>query len=452
MSVLFNLGRKFIESLNATKPATGQYYRFTPDVCVPPGNIKLVHYNDTRALIEWNNLKGIAEYEFALSNEDIPPSAATTTSQKKANFDGLIPNTTYYFYLRSKCGGEWSRIKFNTSDTHILPYQEGFENAVDNLLPTSITATNNTASFADIFWQTTDAIAAPEGEHVATNAAPFSNGNSWMFTPSFFLLKDVSYTIKYKVSTNGGKNKLLVKYGRKAGEDSMVYSIIDETALSNTSYKVKQATITPTASGNYIIGFGYATDVNDNMIYLDDVSLKQNTSSNAIPFAAVLQPSGQAKLSWQYYPQEDITFILERSTDGIQFKEFGRMQHRKQNTNAFEFYDRKPNNGITYYRVSILMPNGATQSSNKDAIQIQEQVSTALYPNPSSREVFVKMQHTEGIQIRLFDLSGQEVQVSVQNISPQLLKIIPIQPLPPGVYMVHTISSTQTIVLKWMVL
>lgn len=443
---------RLIESINNTKPATGQYYRFTPTACVPPRNIKIVNYNDTRVLIEWNDLKGISEYEFALSNEDVSPSAATTTTQKKANFDGLIPNTTYYFYLRSNCAGEWSRLKFTTTDTRILPYKEGFENAVDNLLPPSITSTNNNAVFADIFWQTTSAIAAPEGEHVAVNAAPFANGNSWMFTPSFFLLKDVSYTLKFKVSTNGGKNKLLVKYGRRAGEDSMIYSLINDTALSNTSYKVKQATITPAASGNYIIGFGYATAVNENMIYLDDISLKQNTSSNAIPFAAVLNASNEAKLSWQYSANEEITFIIERSTDGIQFKEFGRMQQHKQNTNAFEYYDRKPSSGITYYRVSVMQQNGAIQSSNKDAIQIEQNVSTALYPNPSPKDVFVKMQNTSGIQIRLFDLSGQEVQVRVQNISQQELKIIPLQPLPPGVYMVHIICPTQTIVLKWMVL
>ncbi len=443
---------RFIENNNTTKPSTGQYYRFTPIACVPPGNIKLVNYNDTRALIEWNSIRGVSEYEFALSNEDIPPSAATTTTQKKANFEGLIPNTVYYFYLRSKCGGEWSRLKFSTTDTRILPYKEGFENAVDNLLPPSITSTNNNGVFADIFWQTTDAIAAPEGEHVAANAAPYVNGNSWMFTPSFFLLKDVSYTLKFKVSTNGGKNKLLVKYGRRAGEDSMIYSIINDTALANTSYKVKQANITPTVSGNYIIGFGYTTDVNEHMIYVDDISLKQDIVSNAIPFAAVLNASGEAKLSWQYNAEEDITFILERSTDGIQFKEFGRMQQRKQNANSFEFYDRKPSSGITYYRVSVKQPNGDTKSSNKDAIQIQQIVSTALYPNPSPRDVFVKIQNTEGIQIRLFDLTGQEVQVRVQNISQQELKIIPVQPLPPGMYMVHIIGSTQTVVLKWMVL
>lgn len=443
---------RLTESLNNIKPTTGQYYRFSPADCIPPGNIHLINYNDTRASITWNKLRGISEYEFALSNEDVPPNAATATTQTRANFEGLIPHTTYYFYLRSKCGNDWSRLKFTTSDKRILPFEEGFETAVDNLLPVTLTTSKNKDVFGDIYWQTTDAVAAPEGSHVAVNAAPFNTGDSWMFTPSFFFKKDISYTLKFRVSTNGGKNRLFVKYGRRAGADSMIFNIYSDSNLSNTSYKLKQATITPASSGNYIIGFGYQNDVNDNMIYLDDITVQENTTTSPIPFTANLHTTGEAKLSWQYNTDEDVTFILERSKDGNQFKEFGRMQQRRQGAQAFEYWDRKPSPGITYYRVSVLNNTGSVISSNKDAIQIQDNISTVLYPNPSPRDVFVKMQNTAGITIRVFNLSGYEVSVRIQNISPQELKIIPMQALPPGVYMVHIISNTQTIILKWMVL
>lgn len=443
---------RFTETLNNSKPPTGQYYRFSPSDCMPPGNIQLINYNDTRAGFSWNKLRGISEYEFALSTEDLPPNAATTTTQSRANFEGLIQNTTYYFYLKSKCGTEWSRLKFITSDKRILPFEEGFETAVDNMLPITLTAPDNNNSFGDIYWQTTNAIVAPEGSHIAVNAAPFNTGNSWMFTPSFFLKKDVSYSLKFRVSTNGGKNRLYVKYGRRAGADSMIYNIYTDTAVSNTSYKLKQGTITPAVSGNYIIGFGYLNDVNDNMIYLDDISIEENATNSPIPFAANLSTTGEAKLSWQYNTDEEVTFILERSRDGNQFKEFGRMQYRKQSAQAFEYWDRRPSSGITYYRVSVLTNTGSVISSNKDAIQIQENISTILYPNPSSRDVYIKMQNNAGMSIRVFDLAGNEIPVRTQNISSQEMKITPQKPLPPGVYMVHVISNTQTIVLKWMII
>lgn len=443
---------RLIESFNNTKPATGQFYRFSPLACVPPDNIHLMHYNDTRASIDWNALRGVSEYEFALSNEDVAPNASTITAQTKAVFDGLIPNTTYYFYLRSKCGTAWSRLKFTTADKLILPFEEGFETAVDNMLPATLTSSNNKDAFADIYWQTTDAIAAPEGSHVSVNAAPFSNTDSWMFTPSFFFKQGISYTLKFRVSSNGGKNKLFVKYGRRAGADSMIFDIFTDSNLSNTTYRLKQATITPAVSGNYIIGFAYRNDVNDNMLYLDDISIKENVTASPIPFAANLSANDEAKLSWQYATEEDVTFILERSKDGNQFKEFGRMEHRKQSTQNFEYWDRKPAPGVTYYRVSVMTNTGNVISSNKDAVQIGEDVATMLYPNPSPRDVFVKMQNTTGISIRVFNLAGNEVPVRIQNVSPQELKIIPTQALQPGVYMVHISNSTQTIVLKWIVL
>lgn len=448
------IANRIIETDNIdAKPVTGQLYRFTPENCLPPGTISLVSFNDTKATIKWNALKGISEYEFALSNEDVPPFAATSTSVTKASFDGLSPATTYYFYLRSKCGTNWRRLKFTTAATGLLPFKEGFENTIDNLLPEEFSAVHGNNDFGDVYWQTTNAVNAASGGHVALNAAPFFNNNSWMYTPSFFLTKDKSYTLLFKVSTNGGNNSLEVKYGRYAGVDSMIYRLFKDTALSNTSYKQKQVTIRPENSGTYIIGFGYNNPVNNNMVYVDDISIKENITiaSTVLPLYAKLTETKEAALSWQYTADAAAQFIIERSIDGIQFKEFGRMSVAQTSQNKFEFADRKPLKGISYYRVKVIQKNGDSLSSNYEAIYLKEEISTILYPNPSAKDVFVRTRNTAGKSVQVFDLSGKEIQVVANTISDQEIKIRALSNLMPGIYLVHIIGTDETLVLKWMI-
>jgi hypothetical protein len=443
---------RFKETKLETKPSTGQVFRFTPENCIPPADIALVQYNEARATISWNKIKSVSEYEYALSTEDITPFATTTTTGSRSTFDGLNPGTDYYFYLKSGCGNSWSRFKFTTPVKQKLPYAESFENATDNLLPKGITATHQQYAFADAFWQVTDVISAPDGEHVAINAAPFSAANSWMFTPSLPLVQGNTYTLKFKVSTTGGKHAYQIRYGRRAGADSMIYSLLNDTNFSSTTYRTKQVSISPPSTGNYFIGFQYYTDVNDDMFFIDDISVKLNTAA-AIPLTARLNERNETRLQWRYEAVEDLQeFILERSKDGIHFSRLGSLRQPKYSGTDHEYTDLNPNEGWNYYRVTAVNTNNSTSASELAVVELTQSTGYLLYPNPSRKQIFLKIPDSKKVTVKVYSTSGQQISINQEPISPSEIKLIATQPLSAGLYLVHVSTETQTLILKWVVL
>jgi hypothetical protein len=443
---------RFTETKLGTKPNTGQVFRFTPENCMPPADIDLVQYNETRATLSWNKIKSVSDYQYALSTEDIIPFATTTTTSSRSTFDGLTPGTDYYFYLKSGCGNSWSRFKFTTPVKQTLPYAESFENVTDNLLPKGITDTHEQYAFADAFWQVTDAITAADGERLAMNAAPFSAANSWMFTPSFPLIQGNTYTLKFKVSATGGKHAYQIKYGRRAGADSMIYSLLNDTNFSSTSYRTKQVSISPPGTGNYFLGFHYYTDVNDDMFFIDDISVKLNTTA-AIPLTARLNERNETRLQWRYEAVEDLQeFILERSKDGIHFSRLGSLLQPKYSGTDHEYTDLNPNEGWNYYRVTAVNTNNSTSSSELAVVELTQSAGYLLYPNPSRKQIFLKIPDSKKVTVKVYSTSGQQISINQEPISPSEIKLIATQPLSAGLYLVHVSTETQTLILKWVVL
>ena len=440
----------------ATKPISGQVYRFTPDACMPPSGIILASCGTSEANLRWTALQGSNSFQYALSNVDVQPVVGTTGTVTNIKFSSLVPKTDYYFYIKSSCGTLWNKFTFRTTATAELPYTEGFENTLENNIPDNMSSQAYSNDFADIFWQTTDLLPSASGSKAAVNSAPFAVANTWLYTPAINLIANHIYTLSYKNSTTGSSQTLEVKYGTMVGEDSMKNIINLDNAITNTSYQTKSFNFTPVVSGQYLLGFKYKSKVNNDLLLLDDISLNDTgvLPVELVFFKAKLVSDNEVKLTWQTKSEINSShFNIERSKDGINFEIIGKTFSRGGNTETnYEYYDRKPLFDVSYYRLTQVDKDGKPTPSNTESISMKAYYALNLYPNPSSKEVFVKMENTDNVVIRVFSMIGQEMSVKNDVLSKHEIRITPTQTLTAGIYMVSVSSKTETRVLKWLVL
>ena len=365
---------KETETINV-KPRTGQIFRFTPKICMPPSGIILQDYSTSTATIKWTPTQGTSNYEYAISNIDVQPLAGTVSNITSLTFNNLAPNTDYFFFIKNACGNTWKKLSFKTTILAVLPYNESFEDAFDKSLPSNMTAANNSNIFADIFWQTTDLLPPATGMKMAINGSPFTASKSWLFTPSFDFIAGRTYELTYKISATGSAGTMSVKYGRKAGESAMVEAISINSTISNTSYSTNTFTFSPTNSGEHTLGFGYESGINNQLILLDDIALK-------------LLPSAVQSIA---------------------------------------------------------------SERNIHAESREEEFVVILYPNPSEKEVFLKVKKPLETTIKVFTMNGSELSITSQVMNDTEIKIIPNQPINQGIYLVNIITDNETRILKWMV-
>lgn len=97
----------------------------------------------TGASFSWSAVPGALSYEYALQTTATPPANGTSTNLTQYVATGLIPNTVYYFHVRSQCSptnfSAWQTVTFTT----VCP-------ATTNLRATAVTPTTATVSWLPV--------------------------------------------------------------------------------------------------------------------------------------------------------------------------------------------------------------------------------------------------------------------------------------------------------------
>lgn len=128
-------------------------------------------------------------------------------------------------------------------------------------------------------------------------------------------------------------------------------------------------------------------------------------------YNATLQNTGAVKLQWQTASETDNKeFIISRSVDGQQFSAIGKVVSSGNTTtgNNYVFYDKKPINGINYYRLEQQDFDGKiTDLGIRDVNVSLTDNKVEVYPNPTQDIVNVAFVAGVYNQIQLIDISGK---------------------------------------------
>ncbi len=130
-----------------------------------------------------------------------------------------------------------------------------------------------------------------------------------------------------------------------------------------------------------------------------------------LSYNVALQNTGVVKLQWQTTSETDNKeFIISRSVDGQQFNVVGKVASFGNTTmgNNYVFNDKKPVNGINYYRLEQQDFDGKTTDLGVRVLNVSlTDHKVEIYPNPT--QDIVNVAFVAGIyhQIQLIDINGK---------------------------------------------
>ncbi|MEO7313529.1 MAG: hypothetical protein ABIX01_24310 [Chitinophagaceae bacterium] len=106
-------------SFGTISDGAGDYFIQSVFDCQPPP-VSVSTISPTAATAFWNVIFGGSGFEYAVQTTNTAPAGAgTATSNTVVNLNGLIPNTNYYFFIRTNCGdgnfSSWASTNFFTA-------------------------------------------------------------------------------------------------------------------------------------------------------------------------------------------------------------------------------------------------------------------------------------------------------------------------------------------------
>lgn len=199
--------------------------------------------------------------------------------------------------------------------------------------------------------------------------------------------------------------------------------------------------------------------------YLDAASVESTPATYTINTSVVLEATltsfnGAATdagnvLTWTSADEtRNMTFIIDRSTDGISFAPIGQVAATGDNTTvSHSFTDNSPTpNTPAYYRLE--WTDGKGDVAYSDVVTIINSLISGLLdvsPNPFHDQVTarVSLSHAEGVFIRLIDSKGTVLrQARYQGVAGLNTFAIDGSALPPSVYFVQIVLSDKVFVRK----
>jgi methionine-rich copper-binding protein CopC len=193
----------------------------------------------------------------------------------------------------------------------------------------------------------------------------------------------------------------------------------------------------------WIVGSGnrYFTSQN---VKIDGV-----TSDVSLPLAlqnfSVKLSNNNALLSWNTSNELSMKeFVVEKSTDGIRFKNVGIVLAKNEVNNQYEFVDAEKMIAKTYYRLKMINQDGSYKYSHIVLLQsniIQKGIS--VYPNPASNSITISHAvSSKKSTIKIVNAQGKLVQIVFVAANTSNTTIL-VQQLPKGLYMLQLLNDLQ---------
>lgn len=150
-------------------------------------------------------------------------------------------------------------------------------------------------------------------------------------------------------------------------------------------------------------------------------------------FSAQLNSDKTVTVKWKVDEQQDVvSYIVERSTDGINFSQAG-VIFPDLNTDNYSFIDMSPASGKNHYRLRIKETSGKLTFSQTVTVNLKAGIVISLYPNPVSDKLTIQQFGT--IQNKTAILADQQGKTLQQVRLTSLQQTINMERYAAGVYM-----------------
>lgn len=271
---------------------------------------------------------------------------------------------------------------------------------------------------------------------------------------------------KIKVGNGGSMNYLLttpdisvtqVLPGEFMGQNilGVERNGIDTSSLANmftvsnsniSSYTIKYGAITTNTSGA----------VRQYSLYMKKFDYPGSTLPVKLTsFTAILNNNNRVDLKWSTATETNLShFIVERSTDGVNFSDAG-MVFAYGNTTSKSDYAIADNISslqvsVVYYRLRSVDVDSKMQYSEVRIIRISKQggnnVTIVTYPNPVSNEVRITIPadwQTRKVVYELFSINGQTAK-RVETVNSSQTETLNVSNLNNGIYIVKVTCEGKT--------
>ena len=224
------------------------------------------------------------------------------------------------------------------------------------------------------------------------------------------------------------------------GSDSSVSSIADQLTGFSSLFHLASGEVKLTLNAGFKPG--------PNIIL--PVTINQFTGGYA---------NGFVELLWKALVNVSIKhFDIERSTDGINFRQIGQVVIDEDNitNNNFTYLDILAEKGSNFYRLAIVDKDGNYSYSKVLTIGVEAKGLSLMvvYPNPFSKRVQIKIDcdKDEEVTIRLVDGAGNVARSQVANLQKgeNRMGINNVDDLHPGFYFLEVIGKDRQQRIKLM--
>lgn len=162
--------------------------------------------------------------------------------------------------------------------------------------------------------------------------------------------------------------------------------------------------------------------------------------------------TGKVYLNWLIEDNQTTDyFLIERSQDGVSYSTIARVNASGA---AYQFIDKKPYEGISYYRINQYDKEGEFEYSPIRSVNNNiTNASLLVVPNPANgKNIRLQLKgipHNEACKVLIYNMQGSIVYRQTVNISSEISQLIQVQPkttLPYGMY--HVEIRTENSVLR----
>ena len=164
---------------------------------------------------------------------------------------------------------------------------------------------------------------------------------------------------------------------------------------------------------------------------------------------------GFIQLGWSTYSEINVDhFDVERSTDGVNFRQIGRTTSAggqlSSNMN-YNYLDITADRGNNYYRLAIVDINGNYTYSKSIMLNVDVKGISVMivYPNPFSRRVKIRVNCDKAEKVKINVLNSNGILLSSMddqtNVGDNNIDITRVESLPGGVYFIEVVSSTRSL-------